>query len=232
MSEHLVDPATVREYDAARAAEVRRRDGHRAPQDLPREEREGDRRHRQARRADRPGRGLPRAQGAPRPDGLLRPDRARGAARGDPSGGRRGRARQVQGGAARRVPGHLGRPGADAQPAVLRPGPRARPRPPGHRGRRPQPGDLRLARAHRSPTSSSSRRASRAATAAPRRTPSPSTGAPTSGSWRPPTTSPPSSTRAAPSCCRSRPSRVRPTARSPRSCTRRTTTSWPGWPTG
>ena len=34
--------------------------------------------------------------------------------------GRRDRARQVQGRAARRVPGHLGRAGADAEPAVLR----------------------------------------------------------------------------------------------------------------
>ena len=46
----------------------------------------------------------------------------------------------VQGGAARRVPGHLGRPGARCCPGS------SAERPRGHRGRRPQPGDLRLAR--------------------------------------------------------------------------------------
>ena len=97
-------------------------------------------------RAARAGRGLPPAQGRPRPDGLLRPDRARRPARRRAARGRRGRARQVPGGAARRVPGHLGRPGPDARPGCS-PGPTRRPgRARGHRGRRPQPGDLRLAR--------------------------------------------------------------------------------------
>ena len=60
----------------------------------------------------------------------------------------RGRARpsaRSSGRAARRVPGHLGRPGADAARLFSGPDP-DRPRPPGDRGRRPQPGDLRLAR--------------------------------------------------------------------------------------
>ena len=61
--------------------------------------------------------------------------------------GRRGRAREVQGRPARRVPGHLGRPGADAHAGCSpAPTPTHGLRPPGHRGRRPQPGDLRLAR--------------------------------------------------------------------------------------
>ena len=205
MSEHLVDPATVRAYDASERPRFVDGMADRAPQDLPREEREGDRGDRQAGRAARPGRGLPRAQGAPRPDGLLRPDRARRAARGDASRGRRGRARQVQGGPPRRVPGHLGRPGADAA-AGCSPA-----RTPSTASATRSPRSATPTRrstaggAPRSPTSSSSRRASRPATAAPRRTPSPSTGAPTSGSWPPPTTSPPSSTPADPSCCRWRP---------------------------
>ena len=71
-----------------------------------------------------------------------------------------------------------------------------------------------------------------AATAAPRRTPSPSTGAPTSGSSPPPTTSPPSCTTGRPELL---PLEAKPgaaAARYARSCTRPTTTSWPGWPTG
>ena len=46
----------------------------------------------------------------------------------------------------RRVPRHLGGPGADARTALLRAVGDVRARPPGHRRRRPQPGDLRLAR--------------------------------------------------------------------------------------
>ena len=58
----------------------------------------------------------------------------------------RGRAGEVQGGPPRRVPGHLGRPGADADASLQRSRRRPRPRAPGDRRRRPQPGDLRLAR--------------------------------------------------------------------------------------
>ena len=54
------------------------------------------------------------AQGGARAHGLLRPDRARRAAGRRAPGGRRGRAGQVPGRAARRVPGHLRRPGAAA----------------------------------------------------------------------------------------------------------------------
>ena len=60
--------------------------------------------------------------------------------------GRRARAGEVQGRPARRVPGHLGRAGPAARLAVLRARRRLRARPPGHGRRRPQPGDLRLAR--------------------------------------------------------------------------------------
>ena len=116
------------------------------PQDLPRAGREGRLRDRPARRAARPRRGLPPAQARPRADGLLRPDRARRPARQRPAGRRRERAVEVQGGPPRRVPRHLGRPGRDALPALLGAGRRAWPRARGHRGRRPQPGHLRLAR--------------------------------------------------------------------------------------
>ena len=114
-----------------------------------------------------------------------------------PARGRRAGARQVPGGAARRVPGHLGGAGPDAEPTVLRPGPRARPRPRGQRGRRPQPGDLRLAGRvglqHRRvrPGLPDGRREQRRA----RPTRSASTVARTPASSRPPTTSPPRSTR-------------------------------------
>ena len=125
LSEHLVTPDQLRSLRRRRASEVRGRDGRRAPQDLPRQEREGDLGHRPPRRAARPGRGLPRAEAPPRADGLLRPDLPGGPARRAVPRGRRDRARQVQGRAARRVPRHLGRPGADAEPAVLRPRRRA-----------------------------------------------------------------------------------------------------------
>ena len=59
---------------------------------------------------------------------------------------RRPGAGEVQGRAPRRVPGHLGRPGHDVVAAVLGPERRHRARARGDRGRRPQPGDLRLAR--------------------------------------------------------------------------------------
>ena len=73
--------------------------------------------------------------------------------------------------------------------------------PPGHRGRRPQPGDLRLARRLGVQHPRVRRGLPGRRRPAPRRTPSPSTGAPTSASSRPPTTSPPTSTPPAPSCC-------------------------------
>ena len=120
--------------------------GGQGPQDLPRAARQGDQRHRPAGRAAPARRRLPHAQGRPRADGLRRPDRPRRTTGRRPARGGRARARAVQGGAARRVPGHLRRAGHDAGPAVLRPRRRPRARPPGHGGRRPQPGDLRLAR--------------------------------------------------------------------------------------
>ena len=86
--------------------------------------------------------------------------------------------------------------------------------------------------APRSPTSSSSAGdfpAARRPT--PRRTPSPSTGAPTSGSWPPPTTSPPTLRRPTRAAAAGGQARRRTPARCTRSSTRRTTTSWPGWPT-
>ena len=55
------------------------------------------------------------------------------------------RSGRVPGGAAGRVPGHLGRPGDHAARAVLRRDPERRTRPPGDRGGRSVPGDLRLA---------------------------------------------------------------------------------------
>ena len=165
-------PDEVRALDAARAAALRRGDGGREPQDLPRAQREGDPRHRPAGRAARPGRGA--TARLKRHHGLMDfSDQialtARLAAR--LPRGRRGRAGEVQGGAPRRVPGHLGRPGADAEPALQRPRRRARARAPGHRGRRPQPGDLRLARRVGLQHPRVRRRPSRRSAAAPRRTP-------------------------------------------------------------
>ena len=125
MSEHLVSPDDVRALDAearhrlrAPRSRTRRRQG---PQDLPRADREGDLRDRPARRAARPGRG---ATGGSRRDlGLMDfSDQIELGARlasEQPEVGA-SRAARVQGGAARRVPGHLGRPGADALPALLR----------------------------------------------------------------------------------------------------------------
>ena len=151
----------------------------------------------------------------------------------DASRGRRGRARQVPGRAARRVPGHLGRPGADAEPAVLRPGRRARPRPPGHRGRRPQPGDLRLARRLGLQHPRASAATSRPPTA---RGPTyPLTRQPAlrrADPRRPPTTSPPTLYDAPPERAAARGQAGRGRRRgAARSCTRPTTTSWPGSPT-
>ena len=150
LSEHLRSPDEVRAFDAAErpgflAARLLEEQGkHRAT--YLGEIDKADLRHRPSRRAARAGRGLPSPQGRPGPHGLLRPDRPGCAARRRAARRRRGRARQVPGGAPRRVPGHLGRPGAHAVPALLRPrrGVRAGPR--RHRGGRPQPGHLRLAR--------------------------------------------------------------------------------------
>ena len=112
-------PHGVRDFQRRRAGRLRggaaRPPGHRATIEKALDTL--DRRE----RAARPGRDLPPAQGRPRADGLLRPDRA--GAPGSPSEhpevGAPG-AREVQGRAARRVPGHLGRPGPDAAPALLR----------------------------------------------------------------------------------------------------------------
>ena len=71
--------------------------------------------------------------------------------------------------------------------ALLRPRPGRRPRARGHRGRRPQPGDLRLARRVGLQHPRLRRDVPRRDRHACRRTPSPSTGAPTGGSSRPPT---------------------------------------------
>ena len=144
-----------------------------------------------------------------------------------------GGARQVPRRPARRVPGHLGRAGPDAEPAVLGPGAEQGTRPPGHRGRRPQPGDLRLARARRCRTSS----ASATTSPAPRRRRGAelpvdaSTGARTGGSSTSPTGSPPRCTPRFPQV-RAAGGRApaRPRATCGRSCTRPTPTSSPGWP--
>ncbi len=122
----------------------------RDPQDLRRGRPQVRREARRARRAPRAGAGVPRPQARPRPHGVLRPDRARGPSRHRVPGGGGDRAGPVQGRAARRVPGHLGGPGAAAVAAVLRPRARSRSargaRARSDGGRRPQPGHLRLAR--------------------------------------------------------------------------------------
>ena len=68
---------------------------------------------------------LPPAQGRPRADGLRRPDRP-GRPAGRASSPRSGELERgaLQGRPAGRVPGHLGRPGHDARPALLRARPR------------------------------------------------------------------------------------------------------------
>ncbi len=85
---------------------------------------------------------LPRGQDGPRGHRLRRPDGHRRADRRPPPGGRRGRAQPVPGRPARRVPGHQPRPARPAARAVQR-------GTPGHRGRRPVPVDLRVARRQR-----------------------------------------------------------------------------------
>ena len=121
MSEHLVTPTTCARTTPRQRPLFDDGMADRAPQDLPRDEREGDRGDRQARRAARPGRGLPRR--SRRSLGLMDfSDQIALAARladERPEVGEVER-EQVPGRAARRVPGHLGRPGADAQPALLR----------------------------------------------------------------------------------------------------------------
>ena len=192
MSEHLVAPDDVRALDADARVAVRAgagRGGRRQePHDLPRAGREGDLRDRPARRAARPGRGLPPAQARPRADGLLRPDRARRPARQRAARRRRAGAVAVQGRAARRVPGHLGRPGDDAVPALRRAATRS------PRSATPTRRSTAGA-APRSPTSSTSPTPSRPPTAVRSRpTRSRSTGAPTPASSRSPTGSPRRST--------------------------------------
>ena len=99
-----------------------------------------------ARGGARPGRGLPRAQGAVRPDGLLRPDRP-----GAPSSP--GRSRRSAGWSATKYRVVLLDEYQDTSVAqaqllgALFSGPDAATRagPRGHGGRRSQPGDLRLA---------------------------------------------------------------------------------------
>ncbi len=77
--------------------------------------------------------------------------------------GRGNRPRRVPGGAAGRVPGHLGGPAHPARGTLRR-----RHRPSRDRGRRPLPGHLRLARRSPSPTSTTSPSTSHTPTAAPR----------------------------------------------------------------
>ena len=111
MSEHLVEPDDVRALPRPTSGQVSRRPLATSP-DRARQDRGRPQHVRPARRAARPGRGVPRPQAPARPDGLLRPDRAR--ARGSPTSMPEvgaGRARQVPGRAARRVPGHVGRAG-------------------------------------------------------------------------------------------------------------------------
>ena len=117
LSEHLRTTAELRDFDAAAAA--RFVEGYAA------EKAKGDREKVadafvQALRAARPGGQLPRAQGRAGLDGLLRPGRAGRSAVPGAAGRRRAAARRVPHRAARRVPGHLGGPGGDAQPAVRR----------------------------------------------------------------------------------------------------------------
>ena len=144
MSEHLVAPrrrARARRRRPRRLRAGAGRGGRRQePHHLPRGRREGDLRDRPARRAARPGRGLPPAQARPRADGLLRPDRARRpagqrAARRRRAGARRG---------SRWCCSTSTRTPRSPRPTMLSRLFGERPR--GHRGRRPQPGDLRLAR--------------------------------------------------------------------------------------
>ena len=144
MSEHLVTPRRRAPLPRPRAA----RGSRQALADARRTSRpRSSRRSSVDRRAERSSwsRGTARLKRDARADGLLRPDRA-----GCPAGrrytrGRPSRAGEVPRRAARRVPGHLRRPGPAARRLFSGPD-SGRARPPGHRGRRPQPGDLRLAR--------------------------------------------------------------------------------------
>ena len=178
LSEHLVSPAELVAWDADWLAEltadlrgVRRAEGH---QDALRRPAEDGRRRPSTDRARRHGRGLPRREARPRRDRLRRPGGARRPARRD---GARGRCRRAGAGrcrAARRIPGHQRRAATDADGAVRR-------RASGDGGRRPVPGDLRLARRvgrqpRRLPPTSQRRPASRH-----RPTPSRSTSAPAAG---------------------------------------------------
>ncbi len=121
MTEHLVAPDDVRRVDARGTASSSWRGWRTSRARRTASATSGDPRDRPPRRPARAGRGLPAAEARPRPGRLQRPDRPGGvpgprAARGGAAG-----AREVQGGAARRVPGHLRRPGHHAEPAVLGP---------------------------------------------------------------------------------------------------------------
>ena len=146
-----------------------------------------------------------------------------------PARGRRRRAREVQGRAARRVPGHLGRPGdrccRGSSPAGRGSG-GAR----GHRGRRPQPGDLRLARRvglqHPRLRRDVPGRGRRGAVV-------PADGQPALRPPDPRGRQPPGRAalrRARPRSARSSPSPRRPRGSSPRGSSRPSARSWPGWP--
>ena len=113
MSEHLVDADDVAGWTPRRAGASGR-----SPRSRPARparpgssRREGDQRHRPPRGAAPARHRVPPPQGRPRPDGLRRPDRPRAPAWSRPARGGRARAGAVQGRAAGRVPGHLGRPG-------------------------------------------------------------------------------------------------------------------------
>ena len=150
MSEHLVGPDEV----AASAVDARAGFERARDEELAGKGRKGHRRGLEktmnkidrARASCSAGRGLPPAQARPRADGLLRPDRARARlAREQPEVGvaERDRFRVVL------LDEYQDTSVAQAMMlARLFSGPDAgsRPWPPGHGGRRPQPGDLRLAR--------------------------------------------------------------------------------------
>ena len=160
MSEHLVDPergAGLRRRAAGRLRARRGRGaGRQGAQDLPRAGARG----RSARST-----GDASCSGWSTPTAALKADLGLmdfsdqielGARLARPARGRGRRAGEVPRRAARRVPGHLGRPGDDALPALLRARRGVGSRPRGDRRRRPQPGDLRLAGRVGRPTSSSS----------------------------------------------------------------------------
>ena len=214
LAEHLVDPAERR-----RPPRRRRRGARGAPE---------GRRHAQAGQPDARRssaccgsgarcvphpRALPRAQALARRDGLRRPDGARRADRQHGAAGGRRRAAALPGRAARRVPGHLRGPAPAAARALRRAGRAGA----GHRGRRPAPVDLRLARRVARPRSTASATTS-PTPSPPRAATCPRAGATTAPSSPPPTPWPTRSPRP-PGCrssrwptagCRPGPGRARP----------------------